>query len=209
MNFVSTKIVLQQIVLWCVLAAIVALLTLLFTVLGTITCAVVMGMMMAAIRPRPLRSLPISLVFPVVIVAMAHFAKVELPGRQKIVLPALCFTVFWVIYFATWALMRFESRHPSSPPVANAETAPSLGAELGPAAGELRLEDLQGKWRCETGPGGNSHTRVIEVAGRHLSLRLVAADGQARLLAEADLNLENHERSGKPATLPKPRSTDS
>jgi hypothetical protein len=64
MNFFSTKIVLQQFVLWCVLAAVVALLTLLFTVLGTITCAVLMGMMLAAVRHGPLRAFSISLVCP-------------------------------------------------------------------------------------------------------------------------------------------------
>jgi hypothetical protein len=191
MNSVSPKIILQQFVLWCVLAAVVALLTLLFTVLGTITCAVLTGMMLAAVRHRPLPALPLSLVSPAVIIAMVHFAKVELPGRQRILLPALCFAVFWVIYFATWALMRFESRPQN-------QAAPAIvSAEPAPPAGELRIEELQGKWRCET--NSNTQTKIIEIAGRHLFLRVVAADGSVRLLAEADLRLEHSARSGKTA----------
>lgn len=201
MNFFSTKIVLQQFVLWCVLAAVVALLTLLFTVLGTITCAVLMGMMLAAVRHGPLRAFSISLVFPAVIIGMVHFAKVELPGPQRILLPALCFGVFWVIYISTWVLMRFENRTQSVTTPANATPAipGTVSAEAASPANELQLEELQGTWRYETSAEGNTHTKIMEVAGRHLSLRVVAADGRVRLVAEAELKLEQSARPGKTA----------
>ncbi len=214
MNFHSTRIVLQQFVLWCVLAAVVALLTLLFTVLGTITCAVLMGMMMAAIKHRPWQVIPISLVFPAVVIAMVHFAKVELPGPQRIVLPVLCFAVFWLIYLATFALVRFEARHQRARSGVTAASVPNVLSEPvadamtrlvdrteGPApAAELRLEELQGKWSCETGSNGHLERKVIEVVGRHLSLNLIAADGRVRRVAEGELTLERSGLSARPPT---------
>jgi hypothetical protein len=75
----------------------------------------------------------------------------------------------------------------------------TVSAEAASPANELQLEELQGTWRYETSAEGNTHTKIMEVAGRHLSLRVVAADGRVRLVAEAELKLEQSARPGKTA----------
>jgi prepilin signal peptidase PulO-like enzyme (type II secretory pathway) len=214
MNSFSPRSAVQQVGLWCVLVMVVVLLTLLFTILGTITCAVLVGMMMAAVSHRRWQTIPVSLVFPGVILGMAQAAKVELFGLQRVLLPALCFGAFWLMYLSTSALIRFERRSDTfdgeSPVLTHTDetaTEPARVSERSddksPAPGDLRLEALQGKWSCETaGPNGETQKRMLEVVGSNLLLSSVDARGEKRLLARAELELRRAERAGTPATKP-------
>ncbi len=199
MNFLSIRIVAKPVILWCVLVTVVVLLTLLFTILGTITCAVVTGMMMASIRHRRWQTVPVSMVFPVVVAALVHFAKVELVGQQKILLPLLCFGAFWLMYLLTCGLIKLERSAENIPPE-SAFPGRAKKSEHGLAVadntplppGELRLESLQGRWSCESGGlNGDAEKRIIEVVGNNLSLSIVGRDGRAQLVAKGSMKLED------------------
>jgi hypothetical protein len=195
MNFAAIRILARQAALWCALVAVVTLLTLLFTVLGTITCSVLVGMMMGAARRCGWRIIPVSLVFPGVVLALVQVAKVELVGAQRILLPALCFGVFWLVYLFTRALLRWEARpQPATPETTNAPAPAALPSRLDsepvPAPGESHLDEWQGKWIREfVGAKGSRRKAVIEITGEKLSLSVIDSDGAALLLARGELKL--------------------
>lgn len=201
MNSTAIKFLGQRIVLWLVLVAVVALLTLLFTVLGTITCAVLTGMMMGAVRHPRWQTIPVSLVFPGVVIVLVRIAKVELVGSQRILLPALCFSAFWLMYLFSCALVRFEQKTGNKPEVAPASRPPER--EPKPVE-ELRLDQLQGKWIYEIrSQNGDLTKSILEINGRHLSLSRTGSDGRAHLLAQASLKLEQVTEKANDSALEK------
>ena len=186
MNFFATRIVLRQIILWCVLVAVVALLTLLFTILGTLTCAVLTGMMMAASDHRRWQTVPVSLVFPGVVIGMVETAKVELVGAQLLLLPSLCFGAFWMTYLSTRAIVRMEKRQSSR---SNEKTigqtgTPAIQSMHSDAPRGLTLGELQGRWCYESlGPDGTSRRQIIEVIGDELHLSVLDPEGRLHRVA--------------------------
>ena len=185
MNASSIRGCVKQAGLWCILVIAVVLLTLLFTVLGTITCAVLTGMMMAAARHQRWQTIPVSAVFPGVVIALIGLAKVDLEGQQRIVLPALCFGAFWFTYLVTRGIVRLETK-----PGGVSDTLIPAQPEkiVSEAVKELKLENLQGKWIFE-GANGNVG-RILEVAGDTFSLSEVDAGGRARLISKSNIKLE-------------------
>jgi hypothetical protein len=194
----------------------VGLLTLLFTFLGTITGAVLTGMMMATVGHRRWQTVPVSLVFPAMVVALVYVAKIELPDRQRILLPTLCFGAFWLMYLLTCALVRCEKKvdvdATSATPGPSTRTEKqesgrledavkhgNLGAATAEPAGELRLDQLQGKWSREsTGPTGEPQIKILEIAGSNLSLSALDPHGRACPLAKGAMQLKSPEPNGNP-----------
>lgn len=216
-NACSLRVVCRWVALWGVLVGAVVLLTLLFTVLGTITCAVLSGMMMASVSHRRWQTLPVSLVFPAVVVAMIHLAKVDLAGARRVVLPVLCFSAFWLSYGMTLLLARYERRTAgaSAPPALvplpsetkvptverPAAAAPDPSVLPVPPA-PLALEALQGQWHREAGgPHGAREKRLLEIAGTRARLRVIDSRGDVRLVGEAELTL-------RPGGTPAPISSE-
>ena len=198
----SIRVCVKQVGLWCILVIAVVLLTLLFTVLGTITCAVLTGMMMAAARHHRWQTIPVSAVFPGVVIALVGLAKVELMGRQRIFLPALCFGAFWLTYGVTRAVVKFEAA-PGAEPEVKTISQPEKG--VSEALEELRLENLQGKWICEELSGnGAAPKRILELTGETLSLSTIDPDGLKRVIAKGNVKLENSQPQGRAGTTPTP-----
>lgn len=190
MNFGPVKLALKHLCLWLVLVGVVLLLTLLFNFFGTLSCAALAGMMLGAIKHRRWLALPIAAVFPGVIFALMYFSKVELEGSKRIVVPALCFGLFWMTYFVTHLMMSAEAK--STPPRAQ---TPAATKQVEP----LRLDQLQGRWRCESADhDGRVKHRVIEITRGHLVLSEFDAGGRQRLRAEAEVQLED----SAPAEMP-------
>ncbi len=203
MNFTAIKRLSRGIVLWLVLVAVVALLTLLFTVLGTITCAVLTGMMMGTVRHSRWQTIPVSLVFPGVVFTFVRIMKVELVGSQRILLPALCFGAFWLMYLFTCALVRFERKPGNKPEAAPELRSPESEPKLGE---ELRLDQLQGRWIYESGSHkGEPAKRVLEINGEHLSLSRTGSDGRAQVLSQGSLRIKSATEKAGDAALEIPR----
>jgi len=181
MNFEQAKSAAKHLCLWLALVAVVLLLTLLFNLFGTLSCAALAGMMLGAIKHRRWLTIPIAAVFPGVLFALMYFSKVELEGSKRIVVPALCFGVFWVTYGVTHLMMGSEAK--SKPSQAN---VPTTTDQVEP----LRLDQLQGRWRYESADhDGRAKLRVIEITQGHLVLSEFDARGRQRLRAEADVRL--------------------
>lgn len=234
MNACSLRVVCRQVALWGVLVGAVVLLTLLFTVLGTITGAVLTGMMMASVGHRRWQTIPVSLVFPGVVVAMIHLAEVELAGARRVVLPVLCFGAFWLSYGMTRLLARYERRaggaspapapgaglaadrmpHEEPPPATRAEPTP-----LPAQTADLALEALQGQWRrAAGGADGEEGQRILEIVGTRARLRVIDSRGDARLVGEAELTLRSRQpmplgsatgEVSSPASVPLPPEASS
>jgi len=194
---------------WGAIALCVVLLSLLFTFLGTITCAVLVGMMMGALKGAKWFSVSVSMVFPVVIFSMARGARVELTMQQVLLLAALCFGVFWVTYLVSAVLFFCEQkeRRSARPPAArpepwtSAQDTPVAATDCSPAAGpvgatvparESCLEQLQGNWvREASGTGGPVYMKVIRISETRLELKALDASGRITLLAAGAVTLQS------------------
>jgi len=185
MNSQSGRLVFNQMALWAVLVAVVGLLTLLFSLLGTISCAVIVGVMMGASRRWRWQTLPISIVFPAVIVTLSRVSKTELDWRQTMQMALLCFGVFWATHLVTYLLM-FLERPPENPAPNNSRTTTSASEPTKPAkVAQCCFEDLRGKWHCETtAPDGQTQERIMTIGENEFSLSQKTPDGQRRLIAQ-------------------------
>jgi len=137
-----------------------------------------------------------------VVIALVGLAKVELMGRQRIFLPALCFGAFWLTYGVTRAVVKFEAA-PGAEPEVTTIAQPEKG--VSEALEELRLETLQGKWICEELSGnGAAPKRILELTGETLSLSTIDPDGLKRVIAKGNVKLENSQPQGRAGTTPTP-----
>lgn len=193
---------------WGAIALGVVLLSFLFTFLGTITCAVLVGMMMGALKGAKWFSVSVSVVFPVVIFSMARGARVELTMQQILLLAALCFGVFWVTYLVSAFVFFCEQkgRKPSelpAPALPDRTAAPDAQAAVTAcvSAGDLSgstvpasescLEQLQGNWVCEPSSAGEPLCKkVIRIKEAKLELRTVDGSGRMTLVATGDVTLQ-------------------
>jgi hypothetical protein len=178
---------------WGAIVLGVILLSVIFTFLGTITCAVLVGMMMGAVKGARWFSVLVSLVFPGVIFGMVRTARMELTPQQVVLLGALCFSTFWGTYLVSAFLFFCEQRERKPSKV----TAPagSLAAEpLGSIlpARESCLEQLEGNWVCEAASAGEPrHKKIIQIKEAKLELKSIDASGQITLLARGDVMLQS------------------
>lgn len=184
MNYEPVRLAFKHLCLWLVLVGVVLLLTLLFNFFGTLSSAALTGVMLGAIKHRRWLTLPVSLVFPGVVFALMYLSKVELEEQKRIVVPALCFGVFWMTYLVTCVMAVSEGKEASSRP--QPATAPAKSIE------ELRLDQLQGSWRCEsTDRDGRIKKKVIVITDGRLALSVFDSDGQERLHVEGGVRLED------------------
>jgi hypothetical protein len=202
MNIEWVKSSLKQLCLVLALVGVVLLLTLLFNILGTLSCAALVGMMLGGIRHRRVLALIISLVFPGVLFILMHLSKIELEGQKQVAVPVLSFGCFWMMYVMTCLMMGAEGKmaklHPSSAAGRGAAMAgenrsglPTV-SDADAAMGELRLEQLQGRWNCESvGLDGQVQKKVIEITGDRLVLNGFDPDGQQCLHIESAIRCED------------------
>jgi hypothetical protein len=194
---------LRHLGLWVLIAGFVALLTLIFSFVGAFFCAALGGMAMGATKVSKGLSVPFSTLCPAVLVAVMRTQKNELKGNQVMLLVVLCFTVFWVIYFLAALLAAYEKQNRSeAAPGSMATHAVSPGSVAGsdlsspPAVGAaivapgLRLEELEGEWRCEIcGLDGRTQKRVLEIHNGALVLRVLDAEGRVCSCGQGRLQL--------------------
>src|ERR1041384_149577 len=184
MKTAPLKAAITQVGVWCLLVVVAALVTLLFSFLGTLSSAVLTGVMMGTIAHRRWHTIPVSLVFPGVVVAFMYLSKMELVGRQRVQLPVVCLAAFWVTYLLTRAMFSAELKKAASRPPAAPEAAPV-------ADGELKLEHLQGQWRCElVRLNGETEVKEIEIVESKLTLHVSDSEGRIRVRTQANVRLE-------------------
>jgi len=194
---------------WGAILVGVLLLSVIFTFLGTITCAVLVGMMMGAVKGARWFSVLVSLIFPGVIFGMVRTARVELTPQQVILLGALCFGTFWGTYLVSAFLFFCEQKERKSPKLPAPAPQPETLAQGGqvaatgctPAAeplgstvpaGESCLKQLQGNWVCEASDACEPmYRRIIQIKEAKLELKAIDATGQITLLARGDVTLQD------------------
>lgn len=196
--------VLKHIGLGFVLVSVVVFLTLMFSLLGAISCAVVSGMILGAARLGKLRSILVSLVFPGVTLILAHVSH-ALQERENIQFSSVCFGSFWIAYFVTYGLVLLERKAPQ-PAVQGAAGGPAAPREhdaglpfrtdaasdsASQASGEPRLEELRGRWSCQTSAqDGQSHTKLLEIDGDRFALSTADPSGRTLSVARGGVRFE-------------------
>ena len=144
----------------CALTGLTVLFTLLFNILGNLTCAVVAGMILGSGRRWHWDAVPVSLIFPAVILSLSHFSKVELPPAKLYLVSLVSSGAFWGVMGLTFSL-RFLERKNDLPPSIAIGAAHEPGTEPPP----FDLATLRGSWTCETSDtagAGPSKTLLIE-----------------------------------------------
>ena len=182
----------------------VVLLSFTFSFLGTIFCAALAGMMLGALRTHKWHCLPLSLLFPLVIVLVLRGMKSELSERQILAVALACFFVFWFTYVVAAALFFYERKGPPAPshtiPAGSvspapppgespANTSPAPRVAVGEPSGCLSLEMLQGNWSREAAAHPEWPRKRLTIQNDKLILSSVDAGGEIRILASTQLKL--------------------
>jgi hypothetical protein len=174
----------------------VILLSVIFTFLGTITCAVLVGMMMGALKGAKWFSVLVSFVFPAVIFGMVRTTRMELAPQQVVVLGTLCFGTFWGTYLVS-AFVFFCEQKERKPAVRQPEKPVQVEPATDPCesivpASESDLEQLQGNWVREASSVVESVARqMIQITEARLELKSVDASGRTTLLGAGAVTLQS------------------
>lgn len=182
----------------------VVLLSYIFSFLGTIFCAALGGMMLGAMGTKKSLSIPISLIFPLVIFGLVRGMKAEVSGRQMLVIAVACFSVFWLAYAVARALFLFERRRPAqvdrqpqapltsaAKPARETSTLPAAAeAGEGNEANEwFSLDMLEGNWSRETSPLGRAEKRRMSIENDELTLTVLDSSNRIKVLARVTLKV--------------------
>jgi hypothetical protein len=190
------------------LASVTALLSLVFNFLGTILCASLTGMMLGAMRRSRWPSLPLSFIFPAVILVLFRLTRTEMPDSQVRIVSLLCFGAFWLLYGATALVVAYE-RAQKAPAISPQGQPPETGLQIGPVGSAetlhlatkesqphalegLCLGLLQGKWSCiANGHPEAEKQKVMLIEQDHLALSFDDPQGHGRLLLRGAVRVEN------------------
>jgi hypothetical protein len=196
MNATAIRTASRYLGAWGAIVFGVILLSVIFTFLGTITCAVLVGMMMGAVKGARWFSVLVSFVFPAVIFGMVRTTRMELTPQQIIVLGTLCFGTFWGTYLVS-AFVFFCEQRERKPAVSQPErpvpVEPASDAcESVVPASQSGLEQLQGNWVWEASSAGESMVkRMIQITEARLELKAVDASGRTTLLGAGAVTLQS------------------
>jgi len=182
MNTAFIKNGLTRIAVWCALAGVTALLTVLFSFLGNLTCAVISGMMLGAARRWRWHAIPISIVFPAVIIGLSYSSKLELPPGKVHLVAIVCGAAFWGVYGMTFGLYFLEKKQEASSGVAIA--VPS-------AKPEFQLAALRGNWTCgDSAANGSSQCKTLRIEDGQFALTIRERGGRTTLLARGEVSVD-------------------
>lgn len=174
---------LTRIGIWCALVGGTVLLTVLFSFLGNLTCAVLSGMMLGAARRWRWNTIPVSLVFPAVILFLAHFSKLELPPGRVHLVALVCGAAFWGVYGMAFGLSFLEKK-PEMPPGSTAETPVNTPPEF-------RMAILRGSWKCEDSAAtGSPQCKTLRIEADKFSLSVSERGGPLRVIARGDVSVD-------------------
>jgi len=174
---------LTHIGVWFALLGVTVLLTVLFNFLGNLTCAVLTGLILGIAGRWRWHAIPISLVFPAVILGLSHYARLELPpGRVRLV-ALVCGAAFWGVYGLAFGL-HFLEQKPDVPPGVATETA----VEVKP---EFRLATLRGSWSCEeSAPSGSTQSKSLQIESGRFTLTVSQRGGRRRVIAQGEVSVD-------------------
>jgi hypothetical protein len=202
---------------WMAIVAFVAFLTFAFSFLGTILCAVVIGMMMGASRHPKWQSIPVSLIFPALVLLLLRLSRTELAHEQINAVAALCFGAFWLTYGLTFVLRSVEGMQAikakaAKPGATAAEKTVSTPAcakkssEIPHPASiqalELRLEMLQGWWEGRTSVGPQQRRRTLEIIEDQIEVKELNAEGGICWEAKGGLRVDQSATEPRLVCLP-------
>jgi hypothetical protein len=211
MNSTPIRVVGKALGTWMAIVAFVAFLTFAFNFLGTILCAVVIGMMMGAARHPKWQSVPVSLIFPALVLLMLGLVKTELARDQMYAVAGLCFGAYWLTYGLTFILRSVEGKQATCPkkeqPGASREEAVPLRtcgqqspevlrASTSSQVLELSLEMLQGWWEGKNSGEANQRGRTMEITKDQIAVKGLNAEGGICWEANGCLRVERLARSG-------------
>jgi hypothetical protein len=183
MNTTWIKHGLTRIGVWCALVGVTVLLTVLFSFLGNLTCAVLSGMILGAARRWRWNAIPISLVFPTVILTLSHYSKLELPPEKVHLIALVCGAAFWGVYGMTFGLYFLEKKEEVPPGV-----APETAANTVP---EFRLAALRGSWTCEDPvANGSTQCKTLRIEEGKFALTVSERGGRVREIARGEVSVD-------------------
>lgn len=210
MSLRPIKIAVQYLLGAAAIAFFVSLLTFIFSFLGTIFCAALAGMMLGAFKNLRWQSVPVSFLFPAVIVAVLRATRAELVANQIAVLAACALGAFWLTYVAAAFLLAFE-KNPQPTLAATTLQQPAQGAVLRepepeprgcfPSDGrpalfirpeaELSLGALEGKWLFERRTNHQvCPEKVLEFRDHTMVLSVNEQGGRVSLVAQCRVELD-------------------
>lgn len=203
------KTVARQVGMLGALTAVVAVLTFLFNLVGTLCVSIIAGMMAGASRRFNGQIIAVSLVPPIVALALGYVTKVEFDLRQWLSVAGICLGSFWGTWTATYLLMFLEKKsEPATSPLTSrdsttgqefrtshkepnespGEKSPTGGLEPAGAEKYLKLEDLQGTWLCQTDRTNESpRKRIFVVTQDKFSLSILNSSGDTHLVAHGEV----------------------
>ena len=173
----------------CALAGVTVLLTLLFSFLGTFTCAVIAGLILGSGRRWQWDSIPVSLVFPAVILSLSHFSKVDLPPGKVQLVALVSGGAFWAVLGLAFSF-RFLERNGEPPPPAEVGVVRTSGTEAGsPPA--LDLASLRGSWTCEESRAdGTGICRTLQIEAGRFVLTESKSRSRERVVARGEVSVD-------------------
>jgi len=198
MSSSSASGVARQIGVGLVLVVFVTLVTFMFSFLGTILSAALIGMMVGFSKRWNWQWIPISLLFPVVLLASLHVSnsKSELSWPESLRLASVSFGTFWATYLATRGVFLLEGGNGTPSAAQPAVRAEPARQPATAAWHELDIAELQGAWTQEIVlPAGRTLRKVIQVDHHQLTMSLVGEDGQTQILAKGELQVARPARS--------------
>jgi len=160
----------------CALAGVTTLLTVLFSFLGNLSCAVLSGMIVGVARRWQWQAIPISLVFPAVILGLTYSAKLELPPGKVHLVAIVCGAAFWGVYGMTFGMYFLEKKQEGSPGNP-AETVPRTKPEF-------HLATLHGSWTYEDPTGnGSAQCKTLWIEEGKFALTVSERGGRRQVIA--------------------------
>ncbi len=198
MNSTRTKNALRPLGVLAALTGVTVLLTVLFSFLGTLSTTVVAGVMMGSARRWHWHTLPVSLVFPAVILGLSYYSKIELPPQKVYLIALVCGVAFWAVYGMMFFLHFMEQKQ-VAPSVSPAGQEGSKGGLPGTEADGLQafsLAALRGSsWSCEKNAELSGQRNTLQIADGKFELSVSVPGGRSRVMARGAVSLEH--RPGK------------
>lgn len=191
------------------LTGVTVLLTVLFSFLGTLSAAVVTGMMMGSARRWQWPALPISLVFPAVILGLSYYSKIALPPEKVYRIALVSGVAFWGVYGMMFCLHFLEQKEaaPSATP------AGSVGSKGGTPGTEtdtgrgLSLASLCGSWNCEKAADGSGHQKTLQIEDGKFVLSVNGPSGRWRVVARGGVSVDQSRTDKRVINLSEQRDT--
>jgi len=171
------------------LAGLTVLLTMLFSILGNLTCAVIAGMILGSGRRWQWHAIPLSLVFPLVILSLSYYSKVDLPPRKVYLIALVSTAAFWSVLGMTFSLRFLESKNDPSSSAAAQQISRIDAPPAAPT--EFKLTTLQGNWSCEgTSHEGLPQYKSLRIAEGEFVLTTRTSRGREREVARGEVSVD-------------------